>query len=118
MRSSSTSSAASSKPAAYTGPDVALAVDLLPREEVDDEEEHDDDDEAAGGDAEAEVASGVVRASLDEEAARVKAAMVRSGRRRRAQLLLQGPDGGARCSMAARAISLDSRGRAREETIG
>lgn len=98
-RSCSTSTS-SRRPAAYTGPCVALAVDLLPREGEDDDEH--EGEEAAGGAEGDEFASGA--RSLEEAA---RATMVLSGLCRRALLLqLQhGADGGGRCSMAARAIS-------------
>ena len=96
----SSTSTSSRRPAAYTGPDAALAVDLLPREgEADDEH---DGDEAAGGAEDAEFASDE-RASPEDDAR----ATVLSGLCRRALLLLllqHGADGGGRCSMAARAI--------------
>lgn len=97
----SSTSTSSRRPAAYTGPDAALAVDLLPREgEADDEHEGDG---AAGGAEDDEFASDE-RASPEDDA---RATMVLC---RRATLLLMlllqhGADGGVRCcSMAARAI--------------
>ena len=99
-------STSSSRPAAYTGPDAALAVDLLPREgEADDEHVG---DEAAGGAEDDEFASDE-RASPEDDAR----ATVRTGLCRRALRMLlpllqhNGADGGGRRSMAACAIPLE-----------
>ena len=120
----SSTSTSSRRPAAYTGPEVALAVDLLPREG--EEEEEGEEDETAGGDEgdddeeEEEEEEEFARASLEEADARVMVAAACGRRRRRASLpllLLQGCPArvGGRCrSMAARAIVGRGQARARE----